>query len=241
MVLHIADEDEKSCLFSLKEDTAIRASLRRATVSDFKETSTEITAPRLRHSLGWRQASLFAGALLGGSIAGAGGVSYAAIVFGSVNWSPGHHLERLQRRIHAALDSVGATTLQEDKVHDIIASGFTSLGNDRDAHRAMRKQLLDLLRSPTIDRAAVEKLRADQVAKFDAKTKAFTGMILDAADQLSPEQRSALADRAEAMMAHGPGGWHKWHRDGNGGPNDDGKHGQGPDGGDDHGSDGNPG
>jgi hypothetical protein len=106
----------------------------------------------------------------------------------------------------------------------------------------MRRQVLNLLRAPTVDRAAVEKLRAEQVAKFDAKSKSMVGMILDSADQLTPDQRSKLADRAEAMMDRDHGGWHRWggphgSEDGNGMPSPDG-HGQ-----DDGGprSDGNPG
>ena len=197
---------------------------------------------------GWRQAALFAGALLGGTLAGAGGISYAAIVSGSVNWHHGHRLEMIQRHIRAALDAVGATSIQEDKIHDIIATGFMPLDGEHGAQEAMRKQMIDLLRAPTIDRAAVEKLRADEVAKFDARSRAIMGMILDSADQLSPEQRTALADKAEAMMARKHEGWHRW-----GGPRDHGPeggmeegHGHAPD--DDKGpgpdgkpADGNPG
>lgn len=203
-------------------------------------TEQQPVSLRQGHRAGWRQAVLFGAALLGGSLAGAGGVSYAAIVSGSVNWHQGHRLQMIQRRVHAALDAVGATSIQEDKIHDIIANGFAPLGGERDVHRAMRQQMIDLLRAPTVDRAAVEKLRADEVARFDARSKAITGMILDAADQLSPEQRTALADKAEAMMAHGHEGWHKWGGPRNGG-SDDGmeqRHGHGPDDQDDSGPNG---
>ena len=200
----------------------------------------QLPAPTLRRTnpTRWRQAALFAGALLGGTLAGAGGLSYAAIMNGSVNWHHGRRLEMIQRHVHAALDGVGASTVQENKVHDIIASGFSSLGDDREAHQAMRKQVIDLLRAPTIDRAAVEKLRADQVARFDARSKAMMGMVLDSADQLSPVQRTELADKAEAMMARGPGGWHRWGGDRDGGPNDGGMHDRGGHGPDDEGGHG---
>ena len=195
-------------------------------------------APREDTRTRWRTAALFAGALLGGTLAGAGGLSYAAIMNDSVNWHHGRRLEMIQRHVHAALDGVGASTVQEDKVHDIIASGLTTLGDDREAHQAMRKQVIDLLRAPAIDRAAVEKLRTDQVARFDARSKAMMGMVLDSADQLSPVQRTELADKAEAMMARGPGGWHRWGGDHDGGPNDGGMHDRGGHGPDDDGGHG---
>lgn len=203
-------------------------------MSDQTQPAGTTPTPRPRTERRWRQAALFAGALLGGTLAGAGGLSYAAMMTGSVNWHHGHRLEMIQRRVHAALDGVGATTVQEDKVHDIIANGFTALGDDREARTAAREQMIDLLRAPTIDRAAVEKLRADEVARFDARSKTVTGMVLDAADQLSPDQRSALADKAESLMARGPGGWHRWGGARDGGPHDDNRHGRGG-----HGSDEN--
>ncbi|MCW6509154.1 Spy/CpxP family protein refolding chaperone [Lichenifustis flavocetrariae] len=192
----------------------------------------------------WQRPVLLAGALVSGLGLGAGGFAYAATVTGHVVWGAGHRLEHIQRMVHGALDSVGATTVQEDKVHDIIATGFGSMTEDGPDRMAMRKQVLDLLRAPTIDRAAVEKLRAEQVAKFDAKSKTIVGMVLDSADQLTPDQRAALADRAEAMMARGMGPWHREGRD-DGGNMEGGMHRHGPEDQDhadpDHGADRNPG
>lgn len=196
-------------------------------------SETERPASRPRRSK-WHQAALFTVALAGGSLAGAGGLAYAAMMNG-MGWHGGHRLEMIQRHVRDALDSVGATTVQEDKVHDIIANGFTSMEGSRSDRMAERKQMIDLLRTPTIDRAAVEKLRADQVAKYEARSKTMVGVILDAADQLSPEQRATLADRFEAMMARGPGRWHGgpdgWDRGGRDGMHRDPDR-DGPDGGD---------
>ena len=192
----------------------------------------------------WQRTLLLVGALVSGLGLGAGGFAYAATVTGRVVWGSGHRLEHIQRMVHGALDSVGATTVQEDKVHDIIATGFGSMTENGPDRMAMRKQVLDLLRAPTIDRAAVEKLRAEQVAKFDAKSKTMVGMVLDSADQLTVDQRTALADRAEAMMAFGQGQWHRWGGP-NGGEMDGGMHRHGQEDEEhadpDHGSDRNPG
>jgi Spy/CpxP family protein refolding chaperone len=114
----------------------------------------------------------------------------------------------VQRAVSHALDSVGASADQEAKVHDIIAAKFADIAPDPKEHAAMRKQALDLLAAPTIDRAAVEKLRADLVARFDTKSKAFVAGLLDVADQLTPPQRAELSAEIEAMAARGPmGGW----------------------------------
>ena len=76
--------------------------------------------------------------------------------------------------------------------------------------------MLDLLRAPTIDRSAVEKLRADHMANLDGKSKKVVGALVDAMDLLTPEQRGKLADRVEAMaerspMGGPPGPWGPWH------------------------------
>jgi Spy/CpxP family protein refolding chaperone len=122
----------------------------------------------------------------------------------------GPRLAMVQTMVSHTLDSVGASAEQEAKVHDIIAAKFADIAPDPQEHQAMRKQALDLLAAPTIDRAAVEKLRADVVARFDAKSKAVVAGVLDVADQLTPPQRAELAARIEEMAQRGPmmGGFH---------------------------------
>ena len=101
----------------------------------------------------------------------------------------------------------------------------------------MRKQALALLSAPTIDRAAVEKMRLDAVARFDAKSKTVAAGLLDIADQLTPDQRTKLATHLEDMAQRGPmggpwGHWGHWrHGPMMGGPEDGPDH--GPDGGPD--------
>ena len=151
---------------------------------------------------------LTAGLVLGALALGAGGFAWAAGGLDPSGWRQGVHLAIAQHFVARALDSVGASAEQEAKVHDIIAAKFAEIAPDPAEHEAMRKQALDLLAAPTIDRAAVEKMRADALARFDAKSKAFVGGILDIADQLTPAQRVALTSRIEAMAPHGPmGGW----------------------------------
>lgn len=163
--------------------------------------------PRTRGGIpGWRRPVLMAGVLAGGVALGAGGLAMAAAVPGHSGWGHGPRLAMVQRFVVRELDSVGATTAQEAKVHDIIAAAFATMQQDPVRRDALRKQALDLLRAPAVDRAAAETLRADQLARLDRMSKAMVGALLDTADQLTPEQRATLADRAEAMAQRGPGG-----------------------------------
>jgi Spy/CpxP family protein refolding chaperone len=116
-----------------------------------------------------------------------------------------------------ALDSVGASAEQEGKVHDIVVARFAEIAPNPETHAAMRKHALELLAAPTIDRAEVEKMRAEAVATFDTKSKAVVGGLLEIADQLTPDQRAKLAAEIEAMPQHGPmmmGPWGGWRHGG---------------------------
>ena len=168
----------------------------------------------------WRQSAVALVLIGGGFALGAASVATAHGDMmeggGMGGWHHHHHGPRIgmiQHMIHGALDNVGATTAQEDKVHDIIAKASTDLDKDGDGKDGMKKQVLELMKAPTLDRAAFDKLRADKVAAMDAKSKTIENALFEAASQLSPEQRAKLvANVEERMEHHGWGGWH--HHDG---------------------------
>ena len=164
---------------------------------------------------------MLAGFLVGGVALAAGGYAATTGAADGPGWREGMRLAFAQRAVTRALDSVGASSAQEAKIHDIVAARFAELGPNPDERAAMRKQALDLLAAPTVDRAAVEKMRLDAVAKFDAKSKTVAAGLLDIADQLTPDQRAKLAAHIEAMAQRGPmgGPWGHW---GHGGPRDHG-------------------
>jgi uncharacterized membrane protein len=88
----------------------------------------------------------------------------------------------------------------------------------REKAQAARAQALVLLTAPTIDRAAIERLRADQIALADAASKRITQAVADASDVLSADQRRKIADFVAALhdgpFGGGPfnGPWARWHR-----------------------------
>ena len=177
----------------------------------------------------WPRAFLFGGVLAGGIALGALGAGGLAIAAGMdhFGWAGGTRLAFVQGVVTHALDSIGASAAQEARIHDIVAAKFADVAPDPKQHEEMRKQALDLLSAPTIDRAAAEKLRTDAVANFDAKSKMVVGAVLDIADQLTPVQRTQLAARIGEMAQHGPmGPWGWRHGSMDEGPN------RAPDGGD---------
>jgi protein CpxP len=167
-------------------------------------------------------------ALGAGSLAlGVGSLAAAAQETNRSTGNPGMRLAFIQHAMAFLLDSVGATSAQEAKAHDIVAANLADVTPDPKEREAFRKQALDLLGAPTVDRAAVEKLRAELVASFDAKSKKVVDAVLDIADELTPAQRAAAVARIEEFAQHGPmhgqwggpmGGWRGPH----GGPPMDG-------------------
>ena len=95
---------------------------------------------------------------------------------------------------HLARD-VKATGEQRQKLEVIAKAAVKDLLPLREAMREARKQARDLLEQPAIDRAALEKLRAEQVANMDTISKRVSTALADAAEVLTPEQRKELGDR----------------------------------------------
>lgn len=158
---------------------------------------------KAKRAFAWPRAAAMVGVLAFGVALGAGGLA-AAAGMNAMGWREGARLAFLQGAVTHALDSVGASADQEAKIHDIVAAKFVEIAPKPDDHEALRKQALALLAAPTIDRAAVERLRADTVAIFDAKSKAIVAAVLDVADQLTPEQRARLAAGLPETGRRGP-------------------------------------
>ncbi len=86
--------------------------------------------------------------------------------------------------------------------------GLVALTGGEDLSAPLMQSLAAL--QPAIDRAAIEKLRADQLANMEALSKRMSEAIGDAAEVLTPEQRKKLADRFPPDgRGWGPG----WHHD----------------------------
>jgi len=56
---------------------------------------------------------------------------------------------------------------------------------------------MELLSAPAIDRAAIERLRAEQIQGADAVSKRMAQAFADAAEVLTPDQRKKIAERMQ--------------------------------------------
>jgi Spy/CpxP family protein refolding chaperone len=138
-----------------------------------------------------------AGALLAPGISGA-----------SRGW--GHRdPERVKQHVSMAADwllyKVEASDDQKAKVQSILdqtLDDLQALHPDRDA---MHEQIKSLLTAETIDRDAIERLRGEQLERFDLASRRISAAIADVAEVLTPAQRQELADLADSFHGHGWG------------------------------------
>ena len=120
--------------------------------------------------------------------------------------------EGVERMVKRFASRVDATPEQQQKLAVIAKGAAKDILPAREKLRDARKQAVDLARAPTVDRAALEKLRADQLQLADTVSKRMTQAMADAAEVLTPEQRKKLGDRFAERMERHDEGRHGWWR-----------------------------
>ena len=113
----------------------------------------------------------------------------------------GHHGsmsgERIEKMVKHFAVEIEATPEQQEKLAAIARQAAKDLEPLRGQHHEARKQALELLSRDTVDRAALEKLRAGKLAQADAASRRVTQALADAAEVLTPEQRRKVAEHVE--------------------------------------------
>jgi protein CpxP len=94
-----------------------------------------------------------------------------------------------------ALHRLDATPDQEKRVQTIVDGLVADVFPLAEKHRANRDALHAILAAPTIDRAAIERLRSEEIALADSFSRAAATAIADTGDVLTTEQRAALMER----------------------------------------------
>ena len=173
----------------------------------------EACSPRLRSGAigsGGRPRSYFGAAVVAcGFVLGAGGFVATASGMDHFGFEQGAQMAVLQFAIARTLDSVGASSAQEAKAHDIVAAKFAKVVSGLDQFQALRERAIGIVAAPNFDRDAIEKLRSEAIARLDAESKLAMAGLADIADLLEPEQRAALAAQLESgrpMGTRPPGG-----------------------------------
>ena len=113
----------------------------------------------------------------------------------------GHNMQMHIDHLDAMLTKIGASDAQKSQVEAIIKGAFTELETTQHSHHDAMGKAHELLLAPSVDRAGIEALRAQQIRSFDEASKRMLTAFEDAAEVLSPEQRTALA--AEVRRHHG--------------------------------------
>jgi Spy/CpxP family protein refolding chaperone len=113
------------------------------------------------------------------------------------------HADRMVR--HLAIE-VDATTEQQERLRAVAKSAVRDLLPMREKAQQARQRGRELLTQTTIDRAAIEAFRAEQIAQVDAISKRVAQAVTDAASVLTVEQRRKIEER----MRPRPGFWGGW-------------------------------
>src|SRR5262245_10553274 len=122
-------------------------------------------------------------------------------------FDPARAEERADRMIRHISVEVDATSEQQEKLRGIVKNAVKDMLPMREKIVAARQPARDLLFGQSVDRAAIEKLRTEQIGTVDALSKRFTQALTDAAEVLTPEQRRKL----EGLLPPA-GGWRGWWR-----------------------------
>jgi periplasmic protein CpxP/Spy len=164
-------------------------------VQDGSNTSSPDRAPRPRR--GWIIAAIGVLALLGG----AGTLVYAGEGFWNHDHGGRMNPERMAKHIgHGVkfvLSEVDATADQKAQVTAILQAAATDVHALADRHHADIQQLRDILAAQTIDRTRLEAVRRGELRLADEASQRILRGLADAAEVLTPQQRTALAEHME--------------------------------------------
>jgi protein CpxP len=149
----------------------------------------------------WALAGLMAGATaaMGAFAANAHGTS-GPMGFGAHGgWyndmDPAAMGKRIDAMVAFRLADIDATPEQRERIAAIVKAVAADMRTIREQMRNARRQSMELLAAPTIDRAALEKLRVDQIQLGDSASRRMLQAMMDSAEVLNPEQRAKLIER----------------------------------------------
>jgi Spy/CpxP family protein refolding chaperone len=109
------------------------------------------------------------------------------------------HLDRMLKHLYVEID---ATDAQKQQLGPIVKAAARDLLPMGDRMRDARTQAVTLLLQPTVDRTALEALRASQLQLAEQASKRLAQALADVADVLTPEQRKQLSEHVTRWSGH---------------------------------------
>jgi protein CpxP len=139
----------------------------------------------------------FAATFVTGGLTGSGAIAWAADMAQSHAMGHGDMHAMMGAHIDEMLAKLDATPEQSSRIHAILKDAMTGMGPVHERLAGAHGEIHRLLTAPTIDRGALEQLRAARIADLDQASKVLVKAMADAAEVLSPAQRAKLG----TMMA----------------------------------------
>jgi Spy/CpxP family protein refolding chaperone len=109
------------------------------------------------------------------------------------------HLERMLKHLYVEID---ATDEQKQKLAPIVKQAAKDLLPLREKMQGARTQAVELLTGDTIDRAAIEAMRAEHLQFAEQASRRVAQALADAVEVLTPAQRKELAGRINRWHGH---------------------------------------
>jgi periplasmic protein CpxP/Spy len=169
--------------------------------------TTDTTSPSATRKTGFGRRWMMAAALL--AAVGAAGVSYAGEGHGfGMHGGRGMHgamdAESMAKHVDKMIERIApdATPQQKARLAEISKAAFADLKPLHMQFRDGHKRLHELLMAPTIDRVALERVRAEQMQHADAMSKRVLAAVEDAAEVLTPEQRLRFQKHLQGRGHH---------------------------------------
>lgn len=119
--------------------------------------------------------------------------------------------DRADRMVRHLAIEVDGTAEQQERLRAVVKAAVKDLLPMGEQARAARLRGRELFTQPTLDRAAIEAFRAEQIALAEAASKRITQALADAAEILTADQRRQIGNMLPPHPPH-PGFWRGWHR-----------------------------
>ena len=125
---------------------------------------------------------------------------------GFADYSEAEIEAQIERMVKHAAIEIDATQEQQEKITALVTAVAKELQPVHDQMRATGREIHDMLLADTIDRSALETLRAARFADAERMSKELVSALADVAEILSLEQRKVLDERIKQFRSMRRGG-----------------------------------